>query len=90
MKCREMNPGNRRPTGRSGRRSLPSMKCREMNPGNVPVDRRLFDEVDPSMKCREMNPGKSNTCTVDGAAQSSLNEVPGNESRQNPRAEHEP
>ena len=38
----------------------------------------------PSMKCREMNPGK--TAIVGNITQvlRALNEVPGNESRQNP------
>ena len=58
------------------------MKCREMNPGNQPdkmVDRGVGL---PSMKCREMNPGNHPTSIGSHRRGASLNEVPGDESRQ--------
>ena len=62
-------------------RASPSMKCREMNPGNAanPARGGLFHF--PSMKCREMNPGNS-VSRARSTRSPTLNEVPGNESRQ--------
>ena len=82
MKCREMNPGNVQADAQRLIVSLPSMKCREMNPGNHDsVNQVSLRTIPPSMKCREMNPGNS-VSRARSTRSPTLNEVPGNESRQ--------
>ena len=62
------------------------MKCRDMNPGNRPAVHRHTLHRLPSMKCRDMNPGNSTVSIPKPSSPSSLNEVPGYESRQFPDA----
>ena len=82
MKCREMNPGNLSAELGIDVGLAASMKCREMNPGNWCRHAIRLGAYTASMKCREMNPG--NDCDYGSAVcrAASLNEVPGNESRQ--------
>ena len=64
------------------------MKCREMNPGKRDTLPGEWTERVPSMKCREMNPGKRAGQPRTSPRMRTLNEVPGNESRQTPRPNH--
>lgn len=61
------------------------MGCREKNPGNVRMPQSKRAHGQPSMKCREKNPGNRKARVFSRLMEMSLNEVPGNESRQSPK-----